>query len=79
MSDRMYTADEVVDLVNDAANAVDSAADLPDEGARDALNLVVNIVGTWVRDPDGERKSVTEVIEANYETAPDVVLGWCGS
>lgn len=61
--------------INEAADAVIAAVDMHDEGARDAINLVVNVFLHWLlRDPDA---SVEQVIEASYEASPKEVLDWC--
>jgi hypothetical protein len=75
MNDTVTRA-QVLTALNAAADAVNEAADLPEEGARDAINLVINLVGHWLFiDPDAD---VDEVIEASYEIEPHEVLDWCG-
>lgn len=44
MAERTYSASEVAALVNAACNDVVEFADLPETGAVDALNLLVNVV-----------------------------------
>jgi hypothetical protein len=75
---RTYTADEVADLINNAASDVDEFADLPDEGARDALNLLVNVAVTRAQNPDKDL-SVEDVIGTNYDADPESVKGWIES
>ena len=72
----MFTEAQIRDALNNAADLVCDEAGLSDEGARDAINLVVNVVGHWLFvNPDA---NLTEVIEASYENSVDEVLGWCG-
>lgn len=77
---KLYTADEITGLVNDAANDIDEFVELPDEGARDALNLLVNIVATRAANP-GKEITVVQIIETCYDdtTTPDDVASWIGS
>ena len=70
---RRHTDEDVRTMVNAAANEVEAFADLPDEGARDAMNLLVNIVGHRLTHPDA---SVEDVIVAGYEAEPDDVRSW---
>lgn len=68
---------EVLTLANDGVDAIHSYANLPEEGARDALNLLVNIIGAWVTVADSDdRPSVQEVIAASYDATPEEVKGW---
>lgn len=70
-----FTEAHVRTAINEAADAVIDAVDMHDEGARDAINLVVNVFLHWLTDnPDA---SVEQVIEANYEASPKEVLDWC--
>jgi hypothetical protein len=68
-----YTYDEVHAAVNKAANDIIEAADLPDEGARDALNLCVNATLNYL---DGTATDLSEVVDHGYEADLDEVLGW---
>jgi hypothetical protein len=67
---------DIADLVNRAADDVLEAIDAPDEGVRDAINLLVNVVGERLKNPDA---SVEDVIRASYDKEPEEVLGWCRS
>jgi len=74
MADLRYSADDIRAMLNEAADDIDAfVGGLPDEGARDALNLMVNIIGTRLDHP-GQR--VEDVISANYDAEPDEVRGW---
>lgn len=71
---RVYTRDEVVAALNRAANDVDEAAGLPDEGARDCVNLTVNAALNYL---DGSADNLADVVEQNYDDRLDEVLRWC--
>lgn len=68
-----FTAEEVIGLVNTAIEDIDTFADIPDEGARDALNLLVNVVGVRLEKPSA---SVEDVIGTNYDADPETVREW---
>jgi hypothetical protein len=85
--EKMVTAEQVRDVVSAAADDVNDAAELPDTGSIDAINLVVNAaLHRLFDDPDA---SLEEVVDACYgiddddieqgQTALDVVLWWIGS
>ena len=57
--------DHIRGLVNAAADEVVNFADLPDSGARDAINLMVNLVVSWVE--DDPHADVETIIESCYE------------
>lgn len=71
-----YTRDDVLKALNEAADDIIETADLPDTGARDAMNLLVNVAMAYL---DGEPRDVRAVIEGNYSAEPDEVLGWLTS
>lgn len=59
-----FTRDEVSQALNRAADDVLGAINAPDEGVRDAVNLVVNAAMTYLDTPDA---TLDEAIEENYE------------
>jgi hypothetical protein len=69
-----YTYDEVMGIANKAANLVTDELDLPDCGRRDVVNLVVNAIGSLMRNP--ETASLDEVIADNYSAEPEEVRDW---
>ncbi len=46
----------------------------PTAGPRDIVNLVVNALGTLLKEPTA---SLDDVIWDNYSEDPQVVLSWC--
>jgi hypothetical protein len=63
-----HTAEEVSAAANRAADDVLEAIDAPDEGVRDAINLVVNATLTYLKSPDA---TLEEAIAANYKLEED--------
>ncbi len=82
MGSKSFTRDEVAHVLNLAADAIQDAADLADEGTIDALNLLVN-AALYVLDhgaPDTDVIDLSAVVEANYEEASLAdVLRWIAS
>ena len=76
--EKTYTAEDIGSLINLAMNDIDDFADMPDEGARDALNLLINVVVTRAEKP-AQKLSVEDVIGTNYDADPDTVRGWIES
>ena len=70
-----YLGAEVCDAFNRAADEVLNAIDAPDEGARDAINLVVNAGLHFLRDANA---TLADAIAANYHVNPgdDGPLAW---
>lgn len=71
--DASYTTDEILKALNRAADDICEAADLPDSGTRDALNLLVNAASTYLKDPD---TSLAQAAEDCYDTPLSEILGW---
>jgi len=69
-----YTYDQIIDVANRAADMVVDELELPDTGSRDVVNLVVNAIGSLLREPD--TNSLNDVIRDNYEEEPDEVRSW---
>lgn len=76
MASTHYTYEEVSAALNRAADDVLDVTNAGDEGLRDAINLVVNAAGSYLK---GEAGSLAEVAEKNYdEAALEDILGWIG-
>lgn len=73
--ERTYTYDEVVEAANAAADMVCDELGLPDCGARDVANLVVNALGSRLRGTG--ISDLDDVIRDNYESDPADVRDWC--
>jgi hypothetical protein len=75
-------------MLNDAADDVLDEVDAPDTGTRDIVNLIVNLMGARMKNPDA---TIAEAIIEQYsremnddetreETDEEMVsrvLGWC--
>ncbi len=72
--DATYTYEQVLSAANQAAGMVIEELQLPDCGARDVVNLVVNALGTLIEEPTA---SLDKVIWDNYSEDPEVVRSWC--
>lgn len=72
--DIVITEKTIRDVVNAAADEVITVADLPSTGARDALNLMANIVLHRLF-TDGSA-SVVEIVDESYGVSLDDVLSW---
>lgn len=71
-----YSYEEINLAMNRAADDVLDAVSARDEGLRDAVNLVVNAAGSYLK---GEASTLAEVAEKNYDEATlDEILGWIG-
>jgi hypothetical protein len=68
-----YTAAQINDALNRAADTVLEATDAGDEGPRDLINLHVNTAAGLLENPEA---TLQEVIEASYSEPPAVVIGW---
>lgn len=68
MTTDSYTADHVSAALNRAADDIIGAADLPDTGTVDALNLLVNATLTYLRNPDAD---LATVVASNYSSGND--------
>ena len=73
--DATYTYRQVLSAANQAADMVIDELHLPDCGERDIVNLVVNALGTLLKEPTA---SLDDVIGDNYGEDPQVVRSWCG-
>ena len=72
--DATYTYRQVLSAANQAAEMVIGELELPDCGARDIVNLVVNALGTLLEEPTA---SLDKVIWDNYSEDPQVIRSWC--
>ena len=66
-------AAELTSALNRAADDVLEAIDAPDEGVRDAINLVINAAAHYARHPGAD---LAAAITANYQEDPETVLDW---
>ena len=73
MSDQTYTQDQVSAALNKAADDIIEATEAEDEGLRDALNLLVNAVGSYLWDG---AEDLGEVAVKNYDADLDSIVGW---
>lgn len=62
-----YSREQVSVAMNRAADDVLEAIDAPDEGTRDAVNLVVNAAMTYLEKPGA---TLTDAITENYSIEP---------
>lgn len=78
-----YTRQQVAAALNWAADAINEAAGLDDEGTIDALNLLVNAVGAKLDDPDVTLASVAvdaySIETEDGTTALGTILAWINS
>jgi hypothetical protein len=68
-----YTHADVMTVLNRAADDVLDAAEAEDQGLRDAVNLVVNVAGSYL---SGEASTVEEAVTINYDDDLPTILGW---
>lgn len=65
---------QIRELLNAAADEVIAAADLPDTGTQDAINLVVNAALHYLFvNPSAP---LNEVVEQSYGESYETVIGW---
>lgn len=70
-----FTAQQVLDALNAAADDILDAVDAGDEGLRDGINLMVNATIAYLR---GEASDLRDVAQGSYGEDLDTVLGWIG-
>jgi hypothetical protein len=68
-----FTEQHVTDALDQASDLILDAVHAGDTGLRDALNLMINTTVAYLR---GDCDCLQEVIEQNYGTDEDTVLGW---
>jgi hypothetical protein len=73
MAEQQYTQDQVSAALNKAADDIIEATEAEDEGLRDALNLMVNAVGSYLWDGS---EDLAEVAVKNYDADLDAIVGW---
>jgi len=74
-----YTSDEVSAAFNRACDEIAEAADLPDSGARDALNLLVNYGISQLEDPDCDLETCVAASysgEGDEEAKLETIISW---
>jgi hypothetical protein len=69
----MFSAQQVTDAVNRAADDILDAVDAGDEGLRDAVNLMVNATVAYLT---GQAQNLTEVVRQGYDADYQTVLTW---
>lgn len=72
---QVYSAEQVSAALNRAADDIISAAELPDTGTIDALNLLVNAAVSYLTDPG---ITLADVARDNYDTNHDGRQPWTG-
>jgi hypothetical protein len=69
----MFTEQQVINALNRAADDILDAVEAGDEGARDALNLVVNSAAAYLR---GSAADLQDVVQQSYDADYSTVLSW---
>lgn len=69
----MFSAQQVTDAVNRAADDILDAVDAGDEGLRDAMNLIVNATVAYLT---GQAQNLEEVVQQGYDADYPTVLTW---
>jgi hypothetical protein len=72
----MLTETEVTDTLNKACQDVIEAAQLPETGTRDALNLLVNATSIRLRDPE---QTLEQIAEQAYQETLATIVDWIDS
>lgn len=71
-----FSREQISHVLNEVADDIREAADLPDSGAIDALNLMVN-AALVAFDHDGQLQPLDKVVDDKYDGADLVeVIGW---
>jgi hypothetical protein len=70
---KIYTQDQISAVLNKAADEIIEVTEAEDEGLRDALNLMVNAVGSYLWDG---AENLAQVAEKNYDADLDAIVGW---
>ena len=73
MAEQQYTQEQVSAALNKAADDIIEATEAEDEGLRDALNLMVNAVGSYLWDG---AEDLEQVAAKNYDADLDSIVGW---
>jgi hypothetical protein len=73
----LLAREEVMRVVNEAANLIIEEMEWGNDATReaDAVNLLVNVFGAMLDDPD---TTVDEVMDASYEGGAETVRSWWG-
>jgi hypothetical protein len=75
-SPAMFTETQVSDTLNKACEDIIEAAQLPETGTRDALNLLVNAASLRLREPE---QTLEGVVEQAYGEKLATILDWIDS
>lgn len=73
---KSFTKEQVAAALNRAASEITDAAALPDEGTRDALNLLVNATLDYL---SGEAVDLEGVAAGNYDLDLAEIVSWIRS
>jgi hypothetical protein len=71
-----FTETQVSDTLNKACEDIIAAAQLPETGVRDALNLLVNATSIRLRDPE---QTLEQIAEQAYQETLATILDWIDS
>ena len=69
----VFTETKVTDTLNKACEDIIAAAQLPEAGTRDALNLLVNAASIRLREPE---QTPEQVAEQAYQETLATILEW---
>ena len=76
--DETNTRGEFLSAINRAADALNDVLDLPETGAIDLINLLVNATGAALSHPTLTDRALLEKAAEGYEAENlDEILGWC--
>ena len=76
----LYTIEDISSYAQAAADIVINEIGLPETGARDCVNLVVNVMLGMISDwSDAEQFDLDAFIAENYGSSPSEVREWCAS
>ena len=67
----MFSAQQVIDAVNRAADDILDTVDARDEGLRDAVHLMVNATVAYLT---GQAQNLTEVVQSGFDGNDPTVL-----
>jgi hypothetical protein len=69
----VHSTESILEALNRAADDINDAADLPDSGTRDALNLLVNAASTYLAHPKAD---LDQVADECYSAPLSEIIGW---
>lgn len=71
--EQVYTRTQILELLDQAADDIESAVTILAEPCRDAVNLLINTVGHRLQHPSANLRAV---VEDDYTAPYDEVLSW---